>query len=200
MPALCRPPTWNVVIRTGPAAAEEGPAIIAFRNKFPQVPVVVAILACLHILPGHADLRDQRDLQQMAGTSAIRGDLPGTKDLRRLVLDSCRPLEDRLSAARKLLSAVPPATSLEIIPHAVKVWFRTNAAGVGIPPRLRSDYPTDMVIILENQYRDLIVTAESITVTVSFKGVWETLVIPLDTLIMVSDETAGIDIDLRKCR
>ena len=112
---------------------------------------------------------------------------------------SCRPLTDRLSEARKLLNAVPSSTSLETIPHAIQIWFRTNAAGVDIPPRSRSEYPTDMTIILQHQYRNLIVTAKSITVTVSFKGVWETVVVPFDTLIMVSDQTADIDIELRKC-
>jgi hypothetical protein len=112
---------------------------------------------------------------------------------------SCRPRDDRLSEARTLLNGVPPSTSLEIIPQEIRIWFRTNAAGVHIPPRLQSEYPTEMVIVLQHQYRNLMVTAESITVTVSFKGVWETVVIPFDTLITVLDQTAGIDIDLRRC-
>ena len=46
---------------------------------------------------------------------------------------------------------------------------------------------------------DSLPVSASITVTVNFKGVWETLVIPWSALIMVSDQKSTINIDLRKC-
>jgi hypothetical protein len=112
----------------------------------------------------------------------------------------CDPIEQRLSDAREMLSRISASTPLDTMPTVVpSIWFRTNKPDIEIPARLLKDYPTDMSIILENRYRDLTVTEKSITVTVSFQGTWETLVIPWNDVIKISDGKSGRDVDLRAC-
>ncbi len=125
---------------------------------------------------------------------------PRGNDVRTLTGDTCRPIAERLVEARNLLKALPASTSLDTIPSVVpSIWFRTNGAGIDIPSHLRAEYPTDVAIILEYRYRNLKVTDTSISVTVSFKGVWEALVIPWGDVLVVSDRKSGRDIDLRGC-
>ncbi len=136
----------------------------------------------------------------LAKADAIFDDLIRARSLVTLVLDSCRPLEGRRLDARKLLKAMVPSTPLDTMPASIaSIWFRTDAPDINIPQQLRSEHPTDMLIVLEYQYRGLMVTEETIAVTVRFKGVWVSLIIPWNDVIMVSDEKTGNKIDLRKC-
>jgi hypothetical protein len=76
--------------------------------------------------------------------------------------------------------------------------FRTDAAGVAMPARLRARYPREISLILQYQYRDLVVTPQTMTVTVSFNGVWETIVIPLKAITVFEHRTANFKIGFRE--
>ena len=107
----------------------------------------------------------------LANAAEPRQVFPRANALQTLVGDPCRPIADRISEARDLLNAIPRSTSLDTTPSAVPtVWFKTNAADIDIPTHLRSEYPTDMAIILEYSYRNLAVTDAFISVTVSFRA------------------------------
>ena len=73
--------------------------------------------------------------------------------------------------------------------HHFYITFRTDHPGVVIPPRLRSQYPQEMTIVLQHQFWDLGVDEEAqlITVGLSFGGIGATLAIPLAAVIGFDD-------------
>ncbi len=73
--------------------------------------------------------------------------------------------------------------------HHFYVTFRTQHPGVVMPPRLRSQYPQEITIVLQHQFWDLKVDEEAglISVGLSFGGVPSTLVIPLGAIVSFAD-------------
>jgi hypothetical protein len=68
--------------------------------------------------------------------------------------------------------------------HHFYVTFRTDYPGVQIPARLLQKYPQEMTIVLQHQFRDLVIDKEArrFAVTLSFGGVSAALSIPLDAV------------------
>jgi hypothetical protein len=68
--------------------------------------------------------------------------------------------------------------------HHFYVTFRTDYPGVQIPARLLQKYPQEMTIVLQHQFRDLVVDKEKrrFAVTLSFGGVSAALNVPLDAV------------------
>ncbi len=73
--------------------------------------------------------------------------------------------------------------------HHFYLTFRTDHPGVVIPPRLRSQYPQEMTIVLQHQFWDLRVDHDTriINVGLSFGGIPCTLLIPLGALTAFAD-------------
>lgn len=73
--------------------------------------------------------------------------------------------------------------------HHFYITFRTDHPGVVMPPRLRSQYPQEMTIVLQHQFWDLKVDEEAnlISVGLSFGGIPSTLVIPVSALVAFAD-------------
>jgi uncharacterized protein len=67
--------------------------------------------------------------------------------------------------------------------HHFFVSFKTHAAGVRISNRLREQYPDEMTIVLQHQYRDLNVTDTTFEVGLSFGGIPERLLIPYEAIV-----------------
>jgi hypothetical protein len=63
--------------------------------------------------------------------------------------------------------------------HHFFVTFDTTAEGVRLSDRLREQYPEEMTVVLQYQFRDLKVTERTFEVVLSFGGVSERLVVPL---------------------
>jgi uncharacterized protein len=66
--------------------------------------------------------------------------------------------------------------------HHFYLSFRTSEKGVRISQGLKDKYPEEMTIVLQHQFWDLSVTEHTIEVGLSFSGVPEKLVIPLDAV------------------
>ena len=66
--------------------------------------------------------------------------------------------------------------------HHFYITFISTADGVKISPRLLSQYPTEMTVILQHQFWDLIVTDDRFEVGLSFNGIPERLVIPFSSI------------------
>ena len=66
--------------------------------------------------------------------------------------------------------------------HHFYITFLSTAEGVKISPRLLSQYPTEMTVILQHQFWDLIVTDDRFEVGLSFNGIPERLVIPFSSI------------------
>ncbi len=73
--------------------------------------------------------------------------------------------------------------------HHFYITFATAHPGVAMPDRLRAQYPDEMTIVLQHQFRELSVDAEArrFTVRLSFGGVPATLDIPLDAVTAFAD-------------
>lgn len=62
--------------------------------------------------------------------------------------------------------------------HHFYISFETMAPGVQVSNRVRSKYPTEMTIVLQHQFWDLVVTENAFDIGLSFGGVPERLHIP----------------------
>jgi hypothetical protein len=73
--------------------------------------------------------------------------------------------------------------------HHFYITFSSQHPGVVMPPRLRSQYPQEMTIVLQHQFWDLKVDEEAglISVGLSFGGVPATLVVPLGAVVAFAD-------------
>lgn len=71
--------------------------------------------------------------------------------------------------------------------HHFYVTFRTRSPGVAIPEFLLAQYPEEMTIVLQHQFRDLIVDKDGFSVTLSFGGRPAVLVVPFSALAAFVD-------------
>jgi hypothetical protein len=66
--------------------------------------------------------------------------------------------------------------------HHFYISFNTGAPGVRVSKRLRAQYPEEMTVVLQHQFRDLTVSEQAFEVGLSFSGVNEHLVVPFDAI------------------
>lgn len=87
-------------------------------------------------------------------------------------------------ALRSVLRRVLQDTATGGLPgdHHFYISFNTGAPGVRISKRLRGQYPDEMTIVLQHQFRDLSVNEHAFEVGLSFSGVSEHLVVPFDAI------------------
>lgn len=75
-------------------------------------------------------------------------------------------------------------------PHHFYITFQTDATNVILPTFLKEQYPTEMTIILQHQFQNLIVEDESFCVDLSFHGEFHNLHIPYMALISFVDPSS----------
>ena len=87
-------------------------------------------------------------------------------------------------ALRSVLRRVLQDAAIKGLPgdHHFYISFNTGAPGVRLSKRLRAQYPEEMTIVLQHQFRDLTVTEQGFEVGLSFSGVSEHLVVPFDAI------------------
>jgi hypothetical protein len=78
--------------------------------------------------------------------------------------------------------------------HHFFVTFATRYPGVRISPRLLTEYPTDMTVVLQHLFWDLSVNDSAFEVGLSFKGVPETLHVPFQAISSFVDPHAGFQV------
>jgi uncharacterized protein len=71
--------------------------------------------------------------------------------------------------------------------HHFKITFNTTAPGVRLSDRMRARYPSDMTIVLQHQFWDLVVSEQGFEVGLSFGGVPERVTVPFDTVTAFYD-------------
>ena len=75
--------------------------------------------------------------------------------------------------------------------HHLCISFRTQADGVQISENLRTQFPDEMTIVLENQFWDLKVDDDQFRVTLNFNKVPQELVVPLSAISTFADQRAN---------
>jgi hypothetical protein len=85
------------------------------------------------------------------------------------------------AVVRRVLSDVAKVGSLPG-EHHFYVTFDTRMPGVKLSARMREQYPEEMTVVLQHQFWDLAVSDTHFEVALSFNGVAEKLVVPLETI------------------
>jgi hypothetical protein len=87
-------------------------------------------------------------------------------------------------ALRSVLRRVLEDAARDGLPgdHHFYISFGTNAPGVRMSKRLRAQYPEEITIVIQHQFRGLAVTERAFEVGLSFSGVTEHLVVPFDAI------------------
>jgi len=82
--------------------------------------------------------------------------------------------------------------------HHFFISFATKAPGVRISSRLLAQYPEEMTIVLQHQYRDLTVTDTAFEVGLSFNNVPERLLVPFAAIKGFADPSVqfGLQFEL----
>jgi len=80
--------------------------------------------------------------------------------------------------------------------HHFYITFRTAYPGVEIPDYLRSRYATEMTIVLQHQYDDLVVDDTAFGVTLSFSNRPERLIVPLRAITVFADPSVNFALPL----
>ena len=80
--------------------------------------------------------------------------------------------------------------------HHFYVTFHTGRSGVGLADWLRQQYPQEMTIVLQNQFWDLAVEESRFSVTLSFGGRHERLVIPFEAISAFADPSVKFGLQL----
>ena len=92
-------------------------------------------------------------------------------------------------ALRGLVKAVLIRVAKSGLPgdHHLYISFDVKAAGVILSKRLREKYPTEMTIVLQHRFWDLIVNDERFEVKLTFDGIPERLVVPFAAIKVFLD-------------
>ena len=87
-------------------------------------------------------------------------------------------------AFRQIMADVLSQVAREGLPgnHHFLISFDTTHPGVDMADFLRQRYPTEMTIVLQEWFTDLAVMKDRFTVTLSFGGVPEPIVIPFEAI------------------
>lgn len=106
--------------------------------------------------------------------------------------ESLLPYDDWVEAAmREVVAQAIAHVTANGLPgeHHFYITFRTDYPGVVMPPRLRTQYPQEMTIVLQHQYWDLKLDTDAgqFSVGLSFGGVPASLVIPLGAVTGFAD-------------
>jgi hypothetical protein len=78
--------------------------------------------------------------------------------------------------------------------HHFYITFATTAPGVRISPRLISQYPEEMTIVLQHQFEDLVVSEHALEVGLSFNKVWERLLVPFSAVRSFVDPSVNFQL------
>ena len=81
--------------------------------------------------------------------------------------------------------------------HHFYLTFKTKFPGVDIPDFLCEQYPDEMTIILQHQFWGLVITEERFEVTLTFKKLPATLVIPFEALTAFFDPGVQFGLQFR---
>ncbi|MBS0251815.1 MAG: hypothetical protein JSR78_12220 [Proteobacteria bacterium] len=81
--------------------------------------------------------------------------------------------------------------------HHFYISFLTQAPGVILSKRLKEKYPTEMTIVLQHRFWDLIVSDERFEVKLTFDGIPERLVVPFAAIKVFIDPSVryGLQFD-----
>jgi len=103
-------------------------------------------------------------------------------------------------ALRSVVREVLERTLRDGLPgeHHFYLSVRTDQPGTEVPAYLRKRYPEEITVVLQHQFRDLVVDDAGFSVILRFDGMPARLVVPWDAVVAFFDPTAefGLRFDL----
>ena len=81
--------------------------------------------------------------------------------------------------------------------HHFYISFATSAGDVDVPPEVRARYPSEMTIILQHQFWDLVVEEDGFAVTLKFQGRSSRLRVPFAAVTAFGDPSVNFGLQLR---
>jgi uncharacterized protein len=90
---------------------------------------------------------------------------------------------------RRLLAEVLSQVAENGLPgsHHFYITFETTHPGVDMPAHLRARFPREMTIVMQEWFEDLAVAGDRFSVTLSFDGLPQNLVVPFDAILTFVD-------------
>ena len=76
--------------------------------------------------------------------------------------------------------------------------FYTKFPGVNLSYRVRANYPQDITIVLEHQFKNLQIFDDRFTVDVSFDGIEENIAVPFKSITSFVDPVANFTLQLNQ--
>lgn len=71
--------------------------------------------------------------------------------------------------------------------HYFVLTFLTNFPGASISKTLKEKYPEEMTIVIQYQYKSLVVEHDAFKISLSFNGKYEKLVVPYRSIVSFAD-------------
>ena len=105
-----------------------------------------------------------------------------------------------IQAMRNLVKNVLDDVSRNGLPnkHHFYITFITNYENVEIPKDIKSNYPDEMTIVIENSFWDLLIQENNFSLKLSFDGIKKILIIPFNSLTAFSDPYANFHLKFPK--
>ena len=105
-----------------------------------------------------------------------------------------------IDAMRNLVKEVLKNITNSTLPgnHHFYITFDTNFKNVEIPNSLKQKHPEEMTIVIENSFWDFIIKDSFFTITLSFNNIKSKLIIPYNSLLVLSDPYANFHLKFPK--
>jgi uncharacterized protein len=97
----------------------------------------------------------------------------------------------REALARSAANGLPGA-------HHFYITFKTSFPGVELPGHLLAKHPEEMTVVLEHQYWDLEVEEERFSVTLSFGGKPERVIVPFEAILSFADPSVKFGLQFQQ--
>ena len=97
----------------------------------------------------------------------------------------------REALARSAANGLPGA-------HHFYITFKTGFPGVELPGHLLAKHPEEMTVVLEHQFWDLAVEEERFSVTLSFAGKPEHIVVPFEAILSFADPSVKFGLQFQQ--
>ena len=81
--------------------------------------------------------------------------------------------------------------------HHFYITFKTTTEGVEMAPALRATHPEQMTIVLQHQFRDLLVDEDAMAVTLKFRGKPERLRVPFCAIVAFADPSVNFGLQFK---
>lgn len=76
--------------------------------------------------------------------------------------------------------------------HKLYITFLTHYEGVQLSEDMKEKYPHEMTIILQHQFKNLLIDGDAFLVDLSFNRKWQTVRIPFRAILEVADPAVPI--------